>query len=86
MKYGISDIVFKSEGHKYIFILLCTDGKNRCDLLGITLKMYYDKSLATKWRNDIYYKIYNCDHSLDPIKKEAIDKLDELYNSMIKED
>ena len=77
---------FKSEAHKYIFILLYTDAKNRCDLLGITEEMYYNESLATQWRNNIYYKIYNGDSNLDSLKNIAIDKLNKFYYSMTKED
>jgi hypothetical protein len=50
-------IAFKSEAHKYIFILLYIDAKNRCDLLGITEQMYYDFNLATEWRNNIYERL-----------------------------
>ena len=74
---------FKSEAHKYIYILLYTDSKLRCRSLRITEEMYYDKSLATQWRNDIYDKIYNGDSSLDSFKQKAIEKLDYLYNRMI---
>lgn len=77
---------FKSEAHKYIYILLYTEGKSRCYSLGITEQMYYDKSLATQWRNNIYNKIYNGDSSLDAFKQKAIDKLDYFYNHMIEED
>lgn len=74
---------FKSEAHKYIYILLYTDGKLRCKSLRITEQMYYDESLATQWRNDIYNIIYNGDSSLDSFKQKAIEKLDYLYNRMI---
>lgn len=40
---------FKSLAHKYIYILLYTSGKTRCNLLDITEEMYYNKQLATEW-------------------------------------
>lgn len=78
---------FKSEAHKYIYILLYTDTKLRLHSLRITEQMYYDKSLATQWRDNIYNIINsNNDSSLDLFKQKAIYKLNELYNRMIKED
>ena len=44
---------FKSEAHKYIYVLLYTYSSIRIKALRITEQMYYDKSLALKWRNNI---------------------------------
>lgn len=71
---------FKSLKDKYSFILRKTDGANRCDLLGITKSMYYDKDKADSWYavvSDILGDV------IDDDTKDARSVLDKLYGNMI---
>ena len=54
---------FKSLADKYVFALSHTDGKTRCDLVGITEEMYLKKELADIWYNGI----------LDEIKSSGVE-------------
>lgn len=82
MKKENIDDFFKSEANKYAFILLHTDAANRMELLGVTETMYHNKSLATRWRNNIKRALENgdCDHAA-----EAMEKLNYFYKNMIED-
>lgn len=73
---------FKSLKDKYSFILRKTDGRNRCELLGITKSMYYDKEMANIWYHTILDILGDAD---DKDTKDAIGVLDHLYENMVEE-
>ena len=77
---------FKSEACRYIFILNHTDGKVRCDNLGITEQHYYNKKLADEWYHNIKFTIEKSDDAIDVDEKEkALAKLQSLYENMTQE-
>lgn len=73
---------FKDEASEYIFYLLHTDAKNRADLLGITLELYYDKAKAIEWHNNIYNAIIR--HEDKELVSKAVNKLEELFARLMK--
>ena len=68
---------FQSEKARLIFYLLKTDGKTRCDGLGITEELYCDNKLANDWFNSISVVIGSDNH-------EAMTKLHGLWRGMTK--
>lgn len=75
---------FKNDGYFYIFILAYTDGRSRCELLGITQDLYTDKAKAIKWHQKIYKKISPFENEVNHRDyKQAIGKLEELFENMI---
>lgn len=73
---------FKDEASEYIFYLLHIDAKNRADLLGITLELYYDKAKAIEWHNNIYNAIIR--HEDKELVSKAVNKLEELFARIMK--
>lgn len=73
---------FKDEASEYIFYLLHTDARVRCKLLNITEELYYDKSKAIEWYNNIYNKIIS--HNDAESVHQALDKLKVLYGRIMK--
>lgn len=65
---------FKSEKDMYVFILLKTDGRIRCDLLKIKRYHYSSKTAAKKWFDKI--------HEIIKDNNEAVEVLKEIYNNM----
>lgn len=74
---------FKSNADKYIFALCELDGENREKLLGITREHYSKLKSAKSWRNNIV-KLIHPDHCKSKNAKEAIAKLNQIYERMIK--
>ena len=81
--YNESDeVYFTSKSAEYIFYLLELDGKDRLDKLQINRKFYSNKKLAKSWRDKIAKEIHP-DICKLPGSKEAIAKLNQLYEGMI---
>lgn len=74
---------FKSKADKYIFALCELDGENREKMLEITREHYSQLKLAKSWRNNIV-KLIHPDHCKSKNAKEAIAKLNQIYERMIK--
>ena len=73
---------FKDQPSEYIFYLIETDGLTRTNLLNITEELYYDKSKAIEWHNNIYNAIIR--HEDKELISAAIKQLEKLYNVMAK--
>ena len=81
--YGDNDdIYFTSKSAEYIFYLLELDGKDRLDKLEVERKFYANKKLAKSWRDKIAKEIHP-DICKLPGAKDAISKLNQLYEGMI---
>ena len=63
--------------------LVNLDGKKRLDALRVTKKHYGKKTLAKTWRNDIA-KLIHPDVCAHPLANQAMNQLNNLYESMIK--
>lgn len=70
---------FKSEYHRYMFILLHTDGRSRNKLLGIKPIMYCDKKHAKRWYKSICLIIHPDKNPGAYDSAAAMAKLTELY-------
>lgn len=75
---------FKTLADKYVFALSHTDGKTRCDLVGITEEMYLKKELADIWYNGILDEIKSSGVEGDDVKT-ALNNLNHLYSNMTDE-
>ena len=73
---------FVSPAAEYIFYLVELDGKDRLDKLNVTRKLYSNKKLAKSWRDKSAKEIHPDKCSI-PNSKEAIAKLNQLYEGMI---
>ena len=78
------EVYFKSPAHRYVFILLYTDGTARTRLLRMTTSLYYSKSKATKWRDKIASVIHP-DHCSVPRAKDAYEQFLKRYDIMIED-
>lgn len=76
-------VYFTSKEAEYIFYLLELDGKNRAEKLNISMKCYSNKSEAKRWRDSIA-KVIHPDICKNPRAKEAVLKLNQLYEDMIR--
>lgn len=83
------DESFNSRAHGLVYILNNTEGKNRCELLGITEELYTDRHAAARWRNTIWgfldeKSIITCDI---PEEDVAVAKgvLSKLYANIVDE-
>lgn len=74
---------FKSEADELIYYLLELDGTSRIQKLDITPYHYQNKEYAGKWKDGIYQKIspFVSNH---PLCEKALEELNRLYKSMIK--
>ena len=73
---------FNSLASEYIFYLVELDGKDRLDKLKVNRKFYSNKKLAKSWRDKLAKEIHP-DKCNIPQAKEAIAKLNQLYEGMI---
>ena len=73
---------FNSLASEYIFYLVELDGKDRLNKLKVNRKFYSNKKLAKSWRDKIAKEIHP-DKCNIPQAKEAIAKLNQLYEGMI---
>lgn len=73
---------FKDQASEYIFYLTETDSLTRTNLLNITEELYYDKSKAIEWHNNIYNAIIR--HEDKELIAAALKQLEKLYNGMAK--
>ena len=73
---------FNSLASEYIFYLVELDGKDRLNKLKVNRKFYSNKKLAKSWRDKIAKEIHPDKCSI-PQAKEAIAKLNQLYEGMI---
>ena len=73
---------FNSLASEYIFYLVELDGKDRLDKLKVDRKFYSNKKSAKAWRDKIAKEIHPDKCSI-PQAKEAIAKLNQLYEGMI---
>ncbi len=78
-----TDLYFKGEAERYIFLLLELDGKQRLDKLGVNRTHYSKKENAEKWRNEIA-KIIHPDVCKHIQAERAMAELNEMYKEMIK--
>lgn len=76
------DRFFKDAASKYVFILTHTDSHVRCNLLKITLDLYYDKSKLDNWYNEIYNVIK--DYPDDYYRLLSYNTLLDIYNRIVK--
>ncbi|OPX49138.1 hypothetical protein [Clostridium thermobutyricum] len=74
---------FKSKSDELIFYILELSGKARNKKIGLNEEIFADKNLAKKWRNQILQKIHP-DISKNPKADEAVIKLEQLYELVIK--
>jgi len=72
---------FKSKMDMYVFILLHTDGENRCDLLGITNELYHDSVKALAWYKSIFMYLQGQSFS---IIGDSANILRKIFDRMIK--
>jgi hypothetical protein len=79
MKNTKEDLFFKSETARIIFYLVKTDGRTRCEGVGITDELYYDKKKAKKWYAEVV-KTIGTEHES---YKEALKELQRLYDNII---
>ena len=77
------DVYFAGEGAKFMFALLHTDREIRTKLLGITKSHYENKDTATRWKTYVEKSI-RCADSVPMLKTNALKKLNELYENMIR--
>ena len=56
------------------FILTKMDGRQRCDMLGVTLAHYEDSALAKRWYDNLVRDITD---------RDALDRLSQMYDSMV---
>lgn len=75
---------FKTLADKYVFALSHTDGKTRCDLVGITEEMYLKKELADIWYNGILDEIKSSGVEGNDVDI-ALNNLNRLYSNMTNE-
>ena len=75
------EMYFKTKECRYIFALVELDTELRSEMLGITLELYENSVKAKRWYNSIA-KIIHPDISKHPNAKEAMSKLNELYEGM----
>lgn len=73
---------FKTERDMYVFALTCGNGKLRSRLLGISERLYYNEWRAREWRDRILGVITDGGVIQDDNTREAIQKLNWLYNNM----
>ena len=75
---------FKTEGDRYIFALTQTDGKTRCNLIGLKDELYYNEGKAEKWYENISNKIHpinNKDNAENAMN--AMNELNGIYSRML---
>lgn len=75
------DDFFLSKAHRYAYILIHTDGRLRCDSLGITEEMYETTDAAIVWKESIQNVLENSDLD-DEVQEKALSKLKELCDRM----
>ncbi len=73
---------FISEVEELIFYLVELDGRQQLEKLKVNRMHYNFKSHAVKWRDSIYNTIFDSRH---PNTTKALERLEELYQSMIHE-
>ncbi|MDQ7091173.1 MAG: hypothetical protein Q9M50_11130 [Methylococcales bacterium] len=85
LKYQSDEQFFKSEKHKFAFLILKHQGNIFDEELGIKKKHYIDKNAAKEWKTK-FQKIFHPDknigdNSLD--YDEVMQKINKIYNRMV---
>lgn len=79
------DGYFKDKQEEYIFYLTELEGKQRNKKLGITDRMYEDKTMAKKWYNSIAKKVHPDKCCSMENANNAFNVLNEIYKIMCEE-
>lgn len=77
---------FPNDGSRYAFILLNTDGKCRCGLLGIKKTHYEYYDVATKWLQTIETALDSATDIPDDVVRAAKAILYDIYGNMTFDD